>query len=348
MKNIINYIYEYGNKTFEIEPFNEVDNIIFSLLSYIDFKNIIINEISIKESSKLYLKNHNITVVNTKIKKTAINIFLLISNYDRYKNLKLSNYIYKLTDDTQFSSLSIKLSDNIIYVSFEGTDEYIQGWGEDVELSYKFPIPSQMEAIKYLNDISINNNYNFIIGGHSKGGNLALTSSMYCRPTTKNRILKIYTNDSPGLRLEEFNSREYKEIKDKIINIVPNKSIVGMILYSKEPIIIKSSNINQHNPIYWYVKKNKFEKTNLSDFSNKFNTIFNNWLYNMTYLDRRNFRNILFLIISNMGIKNIKEIENDKLKYLKKSIYETKNLSFEDKQLLLIYLKRLVKEFINY
>ena len=40
MKNMLDYIEEYGNYSFKEKPFNEVDNLIFSQLAYTDFKNI--------------------------------------------------------------------------------------------------------------------------------------------------------------------------------------------------------------------------------------------------------------------------------------------------------------------
>ena len=43
MASIIDYIKKYGNKSFEEEPLNEVDNALFSFLSYFNFDGIIDN-----------------------------------------------------------------------------------------------------------------------------------------------------------------------------------------------------------------------------------------------------------------------------------------------------------------
>ena len=61
MSNILTYIKNYGELSFDKLTFNELDNLIFSQLAYINFTNIVPNEISkekfitIKEASEKYI-----------------------------------------------------------------------------------------------------------------------------------------------------------------------------------------------------------------------------------------------------------------------------------------------------
>lgn len=55
MKNMLDYIEEYGNYSFKEKPFNEIDNLIFSQLAYTDFKNIADKQsVSLLKGAKLF------------------------------------------------------------------------------------------------------------------------------------------------------------------------------------------------------------------------------------------------------------------------------------------------------
>ena len=93
-------------------------------------------------------------------------------------------------------------------ISFEGTDKHISSFREDANLACIYPVPSQTEAINYVNKNIKLFGPKVIIGGHSKGGNLALISGMYMKKYKQHKILKIYSNDGPSIRKKEFESIE--------------------------------------------------------------------------------------------------------------------------------------------
>ena len=64
MANILDYINENGNITFEEEKFNEIDNLIFSRLSYLPFEDIKIEEKETFETIAQKLKDIDIKIVN--------------------------------------------------------------------------------------------------------------------------------------------------------------------------------------------------------------------------------------------------------------------------------------------
>ena len=158
--------------------------------------------------------------------------------------------------------MTFKVNKKFIYVSYEGTDHLLSGWKEDFELAYKFPIESQKYAIEYLNKTIGFFDKNIVIGGHSKGGNLALVASMYAKKSIKKKIIKIYSNDGPGLRKKEIESKEYKSIEEKYIHIIPNYSVVGLLLrHTSNYKVIKSTrkDLMAHSIMTWQINNTELD-----------------------------------------------------------------------------------------
>ncbi len=79
-----------------------------------------------------------------------------------------------------------------------GTDDTIVGWKEDFNMSYQHPIPAQIQAVSYIDEVAAQTKKKIRIGGHSKGGNLAVYGAARCKSKFKKRIINIYNNDGPG------------------------------------------------------------------------------------------------------------------------------------------------------
>ena len=168
--NIIEYIGKYKEKSFEEEKFNEVDNIVLSILSYLDFNKLVNENNTIKYVGKKFLEKYTYKEVSK----------LGIPQKDAYNCLK------EVVNTKRYGNINIHL----LYVAFEGTDNLMSGWKEDFQLSYMYPIPSQVHAIEYLNKTIKLFGPKVIVGGHSKGGNLALVSSMELNILKKLKIKK--------------------------------------------------------------------------------------------------------------------------------------------------------------
>ncbi len=265
MKNIINYVEKYGSVTFKEKCFGEVDNLVFSFLTYLNLE----SGKTLGEAGKIYLEKNNYNKIR-KIgiaQKEAYKLLLKIVDSKRYKDIMLRNRIYKSSEEMQFSAVTFEISKNLSFIAFEGTDELISGWKEDFFMTSIFPIPSQVEAIKYVNKQVKIFGPNIIIGGHSKGGNLALVSSMYMRFFKKFKVKKVYNNDGPGLRKSEFNSRKFKRLKRKYEHIIPNNSVIGLILNNAQTRVIKSNKktILCHDMSTWEIEDDKLVPSLLED-----------------------------------------------------------------------------------
>ena len=223
--NYYDYLKEYGNQTFEELKFNEVDSLIFSVLSYLDYTGLISNT---KEYRRLrdigieYLHTHDKKKVFSlgRAQKDAYILLDTAISTKRYQDILVHHYVYNSNINMQFSAMTFKIDKNTKYISYEGTDELLSGWKEDFILSYKFPVEAHTLAIDYINEEISLFDKNIYVGGHSKGGNLALVAAMYTYKWKKNKILNVYSFDGPGLRKEEFKSKNYKSIKSRFFRFL--------------------------------------------------------------------------------------------------------------------------------
>lgn len=353
MANVLDYVKKNGKKSFEELPYNEVDNVIFAALSYVDFDGIIENgykKIRLEEAGKEFFKKYTKKELNNNILgiQAAIKIFTAIYKENRYKDLLVYNYSCKCDNTKQFSALFIDLDSKYTYVSFEGTDDLISGWKEDAQMTYRFPVPAQSEAIKYINrTITPFSKRKYIIGGHSKGGNLALVASMYANPLIKRKIVSVVMNDSPGLKKKQIESRYYKSILKRLKMIIPNYSVVGLMLRHNDNYHVVLSDKNgfmAHNVLSWQVRGISFIESKLSDFSKNLDQLLTKWLDTYNDAERKKFVEDLFDVFERAGIDSLLEIKASTLPSLMSILRESKKISPISKQM----IRELVKFLIDF
>ena len=321
---LFEYIDKYGDYSFEEKEINEVDNMIFSFLSYVNLQNIELSEKETLESvSKKVFSIDRRGKKSIIAEKDALRLLKAIMNKKRYKDCLLFNYIYEVDDDSQFSVITIEYLKNHIYISFEGTDEMISSWYEDFLLSYQYPTKSHVKAVEYLKRYTLSK-YSIILGGHSKGGNIALVAAMNTNPFVKSKITDIYSMDGPGLLPEILNSKKYKRIERKYHHIVPENSLVGMLLENTNEVVIKTtaSGILAHDILYWEITNNYITRSRLSYFSRTLRKSLNKYIYSLTKDELEEVIKQLGDICKKVNIKSLVEImdDNNKIVLLMKEI----------------------------
>ena len=311
--NVFDYLKYYGNYTFSEREFNEIDNVIFSILSYVNFNFIVSKnrrrKITLNEASYIYDLMHDSKDNKNNILaiRQAIKLLKKIKDVPRFKDVLVYNYRYIGNDVSQFSAITFEISNKLCYVAFEGTDHLVSGWKEDCKMSYKFPVDAHRYAIKYLNKFMFFNK-KIIVGGHSKGGNLALVSSMYTNCFVRGKIIKIYSNDGQGLREEQIKSDNYNKIEDKYIHIIPNNSTVGLLLKHKDNYrVIKSNAVGllAHDAITWQVDGSSFMDAQLSNFSKVLEIGMESWLDKYSDEEREKFVDCVFSVLSENNIQSL-------------------------------------------
>jgi hypothetical protein len=322
MDNILSYIKWRGDISFAERPFNEVDNLVLAMLSYIDFSGLIpeihekgfalLKEVPtaiLKEPGTHGYKTHSLLDLPLDfLKETAAS--------KRFGNCKLYHYMDTIDEQRkiQFAGLHVELGDGTVYIAFRGTDQTILGWREDFTISFE-TVPAQLEAVDYLEKtISRNAEKKYRVGGHSKGGNLAVYASAMCSDSVKDQIIEIYDNDGPGFQREILKTEQYDGIRDKIIRIIPSYSIIGMLFEHDGPCKIVSSaaeGIMQHDGMTWEVEGEHFIKAEgLKKECKVINQIFDMWIEEVDMEQRRIFTENFFDALEAGGAKHINEIAN--------------------------------------
>ena len=305
MANVCDYVRWRGDLTLEQSEFNEIDNLILARFSYFPFDKIIReNEIAtIKELSRRF-SNQDVTKLPI-LWKDDVELFPLMGNSKRFGGMLATKYINKIDaeQEKQFSAITVLMPDGTIYVSYRGTDNTIVGWKEDFNMSFKSHIASQISAKQYLEEIAKEYpSSKIIIGGHSKGGNIAVYAATFASKDVKDRIINVYNNDGPGFCEDVIETPEYQEILPRVHTYIPQSSIIGRLMNHKEKYTIVESvqrGIMQHDLYSWQVLGKEFvtlkKLTNESEFIDKTIT---GWLENVEPSKREQVIDVIFEILS--------------------------------------------------
>lgn len=319
MSNIIDYINWRGDLSFKQDPFNEIDGLIFAELVFLNFHGIVsslpneqIGLYKAIEESLSHVKNESVGL-GVFVPEQIFTVAHTILHKNRYSNVKLTAYSESIDKDKQFVAVTFILDDKSVFVSFRGTDDYISGWKENFMMAYADNIPAELDSLKYLETISPYFD-RIMIGGHSKGGHLALYAATKTTDVIKNKIVKVYANDGYGLSkvsLEEINS-----IKDKIINVLPYDSVVGcMFINFGNRIVVKSSasGVMEHDGLSWQICGNKFiTEPSVSENSMKLEITINELLNELSSPEKEKVVNNTFKAIEDLKMSTLTELMNVK------------------------------------
>lgn len=348
-KNLVDYASLFYT-SIDKSPLNEIDMAIFSKLSYFHFEPFIRNKNTTQRISDLYDLSLFDTFLKRPAYKTEDRILLqAVCGNPRFKNIVIKDAKEYTNDkkEEQFSAITFLLPNNDAIIAFRGTDSTINGWKEDLNMAYKCPIPAQVDSANYLSNIAQYLNGNIYLVGHSKGGNLALFSYLSVSEDIRIKIKKIYCFDGPSFEDKYFKSFDISDLKLKLVKIVPNESIIGMIFEKEKNCkIIQSSNklLFQHNMYNWEISLTKFKRTQkISPTARNINSSLKIWLEKCNDDEREIFIETIFKVISASGAQNIQDIAKNKDRSLLNSIVGFKNLSKERKKELASILKILVK-----
>lgn len=324
MYNYMSYIKKYGDKSFQEMNFNEVDSLILSNVAYLPFFDTMGS--SLKAHTKLkFVLERVLKIPNLKnlvLFDKDINFMKLIKETKRFGEISIFGYhnVISNSKQEQFSGLGIQISESLIYVGFCGTDISWAGWKENFNMTFLEEIPAQKDACIYFQKLGkYFKDSKFILAGHSKGGNLAMYAGAFVDKEIQDRIVSIYNFDGPGFRKDITEKEGYKLIEPRIRSIVPESSIVGMILEHSDKVeVIKAQRIGifQHDLHGWVIDDIKFYKLkSLSKNSKAIHSAIREWMLSISKEDRKLFVNTIFKLIVVTRVLTTKELLRHKLKY---------------------------------
>jgi tRNA threonylcarbamoyladenosine modification (KEOPS) complex Cgi121 subunit len=348
MANVFDYLDWRGDLSFRADPFNVVDNIIFSIFSYYPFDGIVGRDfteaaVPMTEAVKKLcaaMKGDPSIERLFLFGERQKNFLFRLAEVRRYSDCTLRGYVNKVDSsrEMQFAVITIQMPDTQAYISFRGTDAAIVGWKEDFNMILDEAIPAQIEAAAYLNAAAKQIDGKINIGGHSKGGNLAVYAASFCDAAIQNRIETVYSNDAPGFNKSVTASRQYKNIESKIDCYIPQGSVIGLLFeYVKHYKVVKSSETGllQHDPFSWELTgKNMIYISSITKESHFVNKTLMQWLENMDQPARLIFIETLFTIVNEANIKSIPDFTDNTLKNTALLIKSLHNVDNESKKML--------------
>lgn len=304
-KDIISYIEEKGGKSFAEMPLSEVDSLILCQFAYL---NLSICGINLGESPKTLRAisqsvDENALVSGVFFPEKNLRLFKLAARSRRFMNVYAAHFLENIDPDNekQFAAITFRLGENASFIAFRGTDMNFVGWKEDLNLSYLMHIPSQLSALSYLEAVSLLEGEKLFVGGHSKGGNLAVYAAAHASPSIKERLVNVFNHDGPGFLPEFFDGDAFQSVKDKIHKTIPQTAVIGLILETHEAyhvVKINAPTLNQHISFTWEVENGAFVYLDdIDEVSRHTSKVIAEWISGMDFDTRRSFVEALYSVI---------------------------------------------------
>ena len=355
MSDILEYMSWRGDLTFAQSPFNEVDNLIATFISYVNLDGVVPGEgdgqITVKDASEMFFAMHSPKELahDKSFIRRAPEVLKAAAATRRFGQAVLRNYVNEIVEEKeqQFSAVEMVFEDSTSYIAFKGTDDTIIGWKEDFNLS-KGVVPAEIEAGRYLERIAGRTKGRLRLGGHSKGGNLAVYAAVTCSNAVRNRILEVYSNDGPGFTDAFLQNPNIEKVRPKIRHIVPESSIIGMLLRQvAEPIVVESAQkgILQHDGFSWIVTGPSFvHKPKLNLKAMVLKNALDKWIFNMEEEKRNAVIRDFFSVLDATGACTLTELQNGGLQNLRVMYRAIESLSPETKD----SVEELIKDLVGH
>ena len=368
---IMDYVHWRGDISFQIQPYNSIDYLILSNLAYVHFDGITFEpSLTLNEAYEQYINSQYV------FEDESHSLFEKVSHAPRYQNIRILSYMNDVNPELikQFAVVTFLLENQTLFVAFRGTDESLIGWHEDFLMLCETIIPSQTSAVNYLNEIgqfkyqstlkqSLQNQYlgsltqrlrkhfqykkqglPILLGGHSKGGNLAMYAACFCDENLSQRILKVYNFDGPGFQEDMLASKNYQNMLPRIISYIPHYSFFGIVLGHEENYhVIQSHNegMLQHNSFSWHVTKDDFVNDELSYESVQFAIKVILFLEKMTIEEKRLFVETMFVLFDSLNLHTFHELSHITYKQILAAIKELTLLDNKMRKMLIEVLHML-------
>ena len=303
MGNILDYLAE-ATESFAERPFSEVDSLVLSQLSYLYFDGFVpgpggdpvaLRDLADEPAVAAMVREARVPELNTQLMRR-------LASCPRFQDLRLGNYVNIIDKEAeeQFSAVTFFI-DNCAYVAYRGTDAYYVAWKEDFNLAFISPVPSQVSGAEYLDWVASLTSCPLRVGGHSKGGNIAVYASLFCGEAAQQRIQAVYSHDGPGFSQGVLDGPEFARMQGRIHKTMPQSSLVGVLLQHQETYqVIKSNSfwIMQHDPYNWVVENGEFCKLDkLSSSSLFLDKSLNEWISSLSREELSAFADALYQVL---------------------------------------------------
>ena len=351
---ILEYV-ETQLETFDERPFNDVDSLVLSWLSYWYFTRDTTTVCTPAGATLADLyRAKSFSDMTSSVWDDALcrSMLSALVASPRFRELRIAAYVNErdATDEKQFSAMTFLFPDDGAYVAFRGTDGSLVGWKEDFNMAFETEVPSQRRAVEYLNNVSAVFERPLYVGGHSKGGNLAVYAAVNADKETAPWLRAAYSHDGPGFTEETMSSEAWQKAQHLIHKTVPKNSIVGMLFERQEDYAVVASTgsgIFQHDPMTWTVEGTEFKlEEDISAGARHVDESINEWISEMTRTEREEFIDTLFDVLSAGGDTSIADLRDNWQTSVPVMLVYVATLDSKKRNMMLKVLRSLVTAFI--
>lgn len=304
MADLFTYLAWRGDLSFVQAGFNPVDNLIMSCLAYVQLEKALPagRKKTLAQAAADYLalpeeERRARSGEDERLLKAA-------ADSHRFGRVELLGAVDILDPaaEKQFAAVTFQLENGEAYVAYRGTDNSLTGWKEDFNMAYLPVVPSQTEAAAYLERAAAAVPGGIRVGGHSKGGNLAVFAAAVSQPSLQRRLLAVYNNDGPGFSSRMLQSPGYRAVASCIHTYIPQSSVVGMLLDHEESYAVVHSRrvgLLQHDPYSWDVMGPDFVYVSgLTPAGQMIDRTLKYWVAQMSMEERADFVEGLFSLLA--------------------------------------------------
>ncbi len=358
MANLLDYLDWRGDLTLEQAPFNEVDNLILAELVFVDFKGIVPapgegESVGLHQAADAFfarLPEGEKIDMGVLVPDAIPEMLRKMADSNRFRDMKLNCFVDWLDNEKaeQFAALTVETGDGGLYLSFRGTDDTLAGWKEDFHLACVPEVPAQKMAVEYVQAVARQfPRKKLRLGGHSKGGNLAVWSGVFCPVAVQRRIAAIWSNDGPGFHDDILSLPQHQRVADRIVSIVPKSSVVGMILEHEEDYFVVDSDqqgLMQHDGFSWQVLGDHFVKLRSVTRQGRLNDlVLKEWVHHMSQEQRELFVDGLFTVLSASGAQTLTDLKDESFKAAGAMVKAMKDMDKDTRDALLYAIKLLFR-----
>ena len=316
MAGVFDYLKWRGDLTFSQDPPNGVDALIFSGLSYIRFGGPAAAgpeaPVVLREAAAAFFAQEGYEDC-CRVQKD-LDLLREAALTRRFGESQICMYRDKLIpeQETQFAAMTFLLDDGSMFLAFRGTDNSLVGWKEDFNMTFQQTIPAQRLALEYTREVAMEYLRPMRLGGHSKGGNLAVFAAARSSPMIQQKILQVYNNDGPGFTQYLMGDPGYVTMVPRIKTYIPQSSVIGMLLEHEEPYTVirsKSVGLLQHDLYTWDVLGKDFLPVEeITEGSQFVDATIKTWFADMTNHEREQLVDVMYALLGSGGAENIYDL----------------------------------------
>ena len=348
MKNMLDYIKEFGHVSFEERAFSEIDALVLTELEYLPLEKVVPSDengenfVTVKEIAE-YMQEHKQELFDENpmmITEERHEVSQVIADAPRFQSLKFFGVVSEWDKDTtkQFAAVTVEVEPSVRLVVFRGTDETLIGWKEDFLMTYSPLVAAQTDAKEYLAKQASLFDGDLMVSGHSKGGNLAIYAAATQVEDVQLRIVDIFCFDSPGLYRSVLETKGYQNIVPLAMRYIPQDSLVGLMLESEVPYVIVKSNATgamQHSAMTWEIEDGQFIKMEKLTKNSQLNDqTFKKWTESVSDEELELFWNVFFELLFSVGIDTVNDLYGQFMHYVQEFLKAAGNMDEEKRELL--------------